>query len=109
MVADILITIGIEIHERVEYTKAIAEQIPLLPGNEQAEVFFAKVIRFFTGRDVEKEYEDKIRVRSYLNHVKEVAIQLLNDNYNIAAVVQYITFIEEKYGEVIRSMGAKPT
>ncbi|WMT84152.1 hypothetical protein NMD99_05890 [Wolbachia endosymbiont of Listronotus oregonensis] len=107
MVADILITIGVEIHERVEYTKAIAEQIPLLPGNEQAEVFFAKVIRFFTGRDVEKEYEDKIRVKGYLNHVKEVAIQLLNDNYNIAAVVQYVISIEEKYSEVIKSFGTR--
>uniref|UniRef100_UPI003342A428 ankyrin repeat domain-containing protein n=1 Tax=Wolbachia endosymbiont (group B) of Pilophorus perplexus TaxID=3066160 RepID=UPI003342A428 len=108
MVADVLITIGVEIDERMEYTKAIAEQIPLLPGNEQAEVFFAKVIRFFTGRDVEKEYEDKIRIKGYLNHVKEVATQLLNDNYNIAAVVQYVISIEEKYSEIIKNMGAQP-
>ncbi|WP_253303211.1 ankyrin repeat domain-containing protein [Wolbachia endosymbiont of Phyllotreta cruciferae] len=105
MVADIFITIGIEIHERVEYTKAIAEQIPLLPGNEQAEVFFAKVVRFFTGRDVEKEYGDIIRVKGYLNHVKEVAIKLLDENYNIAAIVQYVISIEEKYSEIIRDGG----
>ncbi|WP_338406633.1 ankyrin repeat domain-containing protein [Wolbachia endosymbiont (group A) of Longitarsus flavicornis] len=102
MVADVLITIGVEIHERIEYTKAIAEQVPLLPGNEQAEVFFAKVIKFFTGRDVEKEYGDIIRVKGYLNHVKEVAIKLLDDNYNIAAIVQYVISIEEKYSEIIR-------
>ncbi|OAB79342.1 hypothetical protein WSTR_05300 [Wolbachia endosymbiont of Laodelphax striatellus] len=102
MVADVLITIGIEIHERIEYTRAIAEQVPLLPGGEQAEVFFARVIKFFTGRDVEKEYEDTIRIKGYLNHVKEVAIKLLNDNYDIAAVVQYVISIEEKYSEIIR-------
>ncbi|MFP3021113.1 MAG: ankyrin repeat domain-containing protein [Wolbachia sp.] len=102
MAADVLITIGVEIHERMEYTKAIAEQVPLLPGNEQAEVFFAKVIKFFTGRDVEKEYGDIIRVKGYLNHVKEVAIKLLDDNYNIAAIVQYVISIEEKYSEIIR-------
>ncbi len=101
-VADVLMTIGVEIHERMEYTKAIAEQVPLLPGDEQAEVFFAKVIKFFTGRDVEKEYGDIIRVRGYLNHVKEVAIKLLDDNYNIAAIVQYVISIEEKYSEIIR-------
>ncbi|WP_264705646.1 ankyrin repeat domain-containing protein [Wolbachia endosymbiont (group A) of Gymnosoma rotundatum] len=104
MVADVLITIGIEVHERMEYTKAIAEQVPLLPGSEQAEVFFAKVIKFFTGRDVEKEYEDVIRVKGYLNQIKEVAIRLLNDNYNIAAVVQYVSSIQEKYHEVITTI-----
>lgn len=107
MVADVLITIGVEIDERMEYTKAIAEQVPLLPGNEQAEVFFAKVIKFFTGRDVEKEYEDIIRVKGYLNHVKEVAIKLLDDNYNVAAIVQYVISIEEKYSEIIKSHGTK--
>ncbi len=108
MVADVLITIGVEIHERMEYTKAIAEQVPLLPGGEQAEVFFAGVIKFFTGRDVEKEYEDTIRIKGYLTYVKEAAIELLNDNYDIAAVVQYVISIEEKYGEVIKNMGAQP-
>ncbi|WP_264337014.1 MULTISPECIES: ankyrin repeat domain-containing protein [unclassified Wolbachia] len=101
MVADVLITIGVEIHERMEYTKAIAEQVPLLPGGEQAEVFFAKVIKFFTGRDIEKEYEDIIRVKGYLNHVKEVAIRLLDDNYNVAAVVQYVFGIKEEYNKLI--------
>ncbi|GHM58178.1 MAG: hypothetical protein sL5_06130 [Candidatus Mesenet longicola] len=107
MVADILITIGVEIHERMEYTKTIAGQVPLLPGDEQAEVFFAKVIKFFTGRDVEKEYEDIIRVKGYLNHVKEVAIRLLDDNYNVAAVVQYVISIEEKYSEVVKTVEEK--
>ncbi|BET30758.1 hypothetical protein wCauBTS_13650 [Wolbachia pipientis] len=107
MVADVLITIGVEIHERMEYTKAIAEQVPLLPGSEQAEVFFAKVIKFFTGRDVEKEYEDTIRIKGYLTYVKEAAIKLLNDNYDIDAVVQYVISIEEKYSEVIKNMGAQ--
>ncbi|WP_281508712.1 ankyrin repeat domain-containing protein [Wolbachia endosymbiont (group B) of Pandemis cinnamomeana] len=108
MVADVLITIGVEIHERIEYTKAIAEQVPLLPGGEQAEVFFAGVIKFFTGKNVEKEYEDKIRIKGYLNSVKEVAIKLLNDNYDIAAVVQYVISIEEKYSEVIKDKEVKP-
>ncbi|WP_386086930.1 ankyrin repeat domain-containing protein [Wolbachia endosymbiont (group A) of Norellia spinipes] len=107
MVADVLITIGVEIHERIEYTKAIAEQVPLLPGGEQAEVFFAGVIKFFTGRDVEKEYEDTIRIKGYLTYVKEAAIKLLNDNYDIDAVVQYVISIEEKYSEVIKNMGAQ--
>ncbi len=107
MVADVLVTIGVEIHERMEYTKAIAEQVPLLPGNEQAEVFFAKVIKFFTGRDVEKEYGDIIRAKGYLNHVKEVAIKLLDDNYNIAAIVQYVISIEEKYSEVVKTVEEK--
>ncbi len=78
MVADVLITIGIEIHERIEYTKAIAEQVPLLPGGEQAEVFFAGVIKFFTGRDVEKEYEDTIRIKGYLNYVGNVQKSVSN-------------------------------
>ncbi|MFT4314937.1 MAG: ankyrin repeat domain-containing protein [Wolbachia pipientis] len=108
MVADVLITMGVEIYERIEYTKAIAEQVPLLPGGEQAEVFFAGVIKFFTGRDVEKEYEDTIRIKGYLNHIKEVAIRLLDDNYNVAAVVQYVVSIEEKYSEVIKSLGTRP-
>ncbi|WP_265027614.1 ankyrin repeat domain-containing protein [Wolbachia endosymbiont (group B) of Chorthippus parallelus] len=108
MVADVLITMGVKIHERMEYTKAIAEQVPLLPGGEQAEVFFAGVIKFFTGRDVEKEYEDTIRIKGYLTYVKEAAIKLLNDNYDIAAVVQYVISIEEKYSEVIKNMGAQP-
>ncbi|WP_264686029.1 MULTISPECIES: ankyrin repeat domain-containing protein [unclassified Wolbachia] len=107
MVADVLITIGVEVHERIEYTKAIAEQVPLLPGGEQAEVFFAGVIKFFTGRDVEKEYEDTIRIKGYLTYVKEAAIKLLNDNYDIDAVVQYVISIEEKYSEVIKNMGAQ--
>ncbi|XPQ42120.1 ankyrin repeat domain-containing protein [Wolbachia endosymbiont of Rhagoletis indifferens] len=107
MVADVLITIGIEVHERMEYTKAIAGQVPLLPGGEQAEVFFAGVIKFFTGRDVEKEYEDTIRIKGYLTYVKEAAIKLLNDNYDIDAVVQYVISIEEKYSEVIKNMGAQ--
>ncbi|WP_353286446.1 ankyrin repeat domain-containing protein [Wolbachia endosymbiont (group A) of Crataerina pallida] len=107
MVADVLITIGIEVHERMEYTKAIAEQVPLLPGGEQVEVFFAGVIKFFTGRDVEKEYEDTIRIKGYLTYVKEAAIKLLNDNYDIDAVVQYVISIEEKYSEVIKNMGAQ--
>ncbi|WP_265027618.1 ankyrin repeat domain-containing protein [Wolbachia endosymbiont (group B) of Chorthippus parallelus] len=107
MVADVLITIGVEIHERIEYTKAIAEQVPLLPGGEQAEVFFAGVIKFFTGRDVEKEYEDTIRIKGYLTYVKEAAIKLLNDSYDIDAVVQYVISIEEKYSEVIKNMGAQ--
>ncbi len=105
MVADVLITTGVEIYERMEYTKAIAEQVPLLPGGEQAEVFFAGVIKFFTGRDVEKEYEDTIRIKGYLTYVKEAAIKLLNNNYDIAAVVQYVISIEEKYSEIIRKTG----
>ncbi|WP_353286079.1 ankyrin repeat domain-containing protein [Wolbachia endosymbiont (group A) of Philanthus triangulum] len=108
MVADVLITMGVKIHERMEYTKAIAEQVPLLPGGKQAEVFFAGVIKFFTGRDVEKEYEDTIRIKGYLTYVKEAAIKLLNDNYDIDAVVQYVISIEEKYSEVIKNMGAQP-
>ncbi|WP_264328502.1 ankyrin repeat domain-containing protein [Wolbachia endosymbiont (group A) of Andrena hattorfiana] len=108
MVADVLITMGVKIHERMEYTKAIAEQVPLLPGGEQAEVFFAGVIKFFTGRDVEKEYEDTIRIKGYLTYVKEAAIKLLNDNYDIDAVVQYVISIEEKHSEVIKNMGAQP-
>ncbi len=107
MVADVLITMGVKIHERMEYTKAIAEQVPLLPGGEQAEVFFAGVIKFFTRRDVEKEYEDTIRIKGYLTYVKEAAIKLLNDNYDIDAVVQYVISIEEKYSEVIKNMGAQ--
>ncbi|QJT94995.2 ankyrin repeat domain-containing protein, partial [Wolbachia endosymbiont of Diaphorina citri] len=108
MVADVLVTMGVKIYERIEYTRAIAEQVPLLPGGEQAEVFFAGVIKFFTGRDVEKEYEDTIRIKGYLNQIKEVAIRLLDDNYNVAAVVQYVVSIEEKYSKIIKSLGTRP-
>ncbi|WP_264723277.1 hypothetical protein [Wolbachia endosymbiont (group A) of Sphecodes monilicornis] len=89
MVADVFITIGVEIHERMEYTKAIAEQVPLLPGNEQAVVFF-------NWKDAGQRYEGIIRVKGYLNYIKDRAVHLLSA-YNIAAVVQHVANIKEGY------------
>ncbi|MDX5526511.1 MAG: ankyrin repeat domain-containing protein [Wolbachia endosymbiont of Andrena nigroaenea] len=107
MVADVLMTIGVEIHERMEYTKAITEQVPLLPGDEQAAVFFAKVIKDFTGRNIEKEYEDSIILKEQLLSIKIIANDLLSKNQDIGAVVLHVNKIEMEYDEIIKFTGNK--
>ncbi|WP_349967826.1 ankyrin repeat domain-containing protein [Wolbachia endosymbiont of Armadillidium arcangelii] len=98
-VVDMLISIGTSIHERMEYTRAIAEQVPLLPGKEQADVFFAEWRKFFTGRDLGKEYEEVIRIKGHLNDVKKKAVEVLVGS-DVAAVVWYISSIKERYNEI---------
>jgi len=100
-VIDMQITGITKISQRLKIIESIASQIPLSQG-EKEELFFAEVIKFFTRRDIEQEYEEANKIRMYLDFVKKNAFNLLNEHYSIAAVVQYVAGVGEKYNKVIK-------
>ncbi len=99
MVPDIVFSLHQSLYSRTMEAQAVAAQIPI-SNIDRAKIFFSNSEKAI--------YEDYIRIKSYLNTVKNNAISYLNSDPNIAAVVQYVTSIEEKYSEIIKNRGKKP-
>ncbi len=99
MVPDIVFSLHQSLYSRTMEAQAIAAQIPI-SNIDRTKIFFSNSEKAI--------YEDYIRIKGYLNTVKSNAINYLNSDPNIAAVVQYVTSIEEKYSEIIKNRGKKP-
>ncbi|WCR59677.1 MAG: Phosphocholine transferase AnkX [Wolbachia endosymbiont of Ctenocephalides felis wCfeF] len=98
MVPDIVFSLHQSLYGRTMEAQAIAAQIPI-SNIDRTKIFFSNYEKAI--------YEDYIRKKSYLNTVKSNAINYLNSDPNIAAVVQYVTSIEEKYSEIIQTVEKK--
>ncbi|WP_341822925.1 hypothetical protein [Wolbachia endosymbiont (group A) of Clivina fossor] len=116
-VVDFAVTISITIYETTEYVKAIAGKIPL-SDIEQVTLSLERILREFSllylviqeiagNKPLGQHYENIIKIKSYLDHIKKAAEKILRENSNIAAVVQYVNSIEEKYSEVIKFEGGE--
>ncbi|WP_265035252.1 MULTISPECIES: ankyrin repeat domain-containing protein [unclassified Wolbachia] len=98
MVPDIVFSLHQLLYSRTMEAQAIAAQIPI-SNIDRTKIFFSNSEKVI--------YEDYIRIKSYLNTVKSNAISYLNSDPNIVAVVQYVTSIEEKYSEIIKTIEKK--
>ncbi len=98
MVPDIVFSLHQSLYSRTMEAQAIAAQIPI-SNIDRTKIFFSNSEKVI--------YEDYIRIKGYLNTVKSNAINYLNSDPNIAAVVQYVTSIEEKYSEIIQTVEKK--
>ncbi|WP_419214436.1 ankyrin repeat domain-containing protein [Wolbachia endosymbiont of Rhagoletis cingulata] len=95
MVPDIVFSLHQSLYSRTMEAQAIAAQIPI-SNIDRTKIFFSNSEKAI--------YEDYIRIKGYLNTVKSNAINYLNSDPNIAAVVQYVSSIQEKYHEVITTI-----
>ncbi|MBV0900143.1 MAG: hypothetical protein KTV77_05535 [Wolbachia endosymbiont of Fragariocoptes setiger] len=101
-IADILIVIGVNLYQAVEYAKEIGRHIPTSLEEDILIVIDQSFIGWIIPGDKGKELEVVIKAKEYLNYIKETGSKLLYDS-PLIAVVRYAPNTREISSSVVHN------